>query len=173
MVLPYSGMRFRTGRTGALRGTVACPLLLRAFPLALGPRAGEDTLAIALDQPGLGSTDIVHPLFGADGALTPHFAAKADFLWLFAATRRATLALAEALQNAGALIPWEIYLRFDDGEVVSTPSLLTVDPHFTDTSDYLALIARFGNSIVNLVEAVLLSRSHFNYHSNDQKKAAV
>lgn len=167
VALPYSYRRFKAGLTASLRGTIACPILLRAFPLALGPLSGADTLAIALDQPDSAIEDVLYPAFDENGLLTPYFAAKVDYLWLFAATRRATLTMSQAAHNAGALLPWPIALSFDDGELKTAPDLFTVDSGFLDSTDYLSLVVRFGNAVVNLLEAAVLSRSHLDVLSDD------
>jgi len=160
IALPYSNKRFVSARTAALLGTNACPVLLRAFPLALGPRIDDDKVAVAIDQPNLTPGEIVQLAFAPDGALTASFTTKVDYLWLFAATRRATLEMTEAAQVAGALTPWSITFDFDEGDALAAPDIFTIDPRFVESADYLSLVQRFGVAVVNLVEGVLLSQSH-------------
>ncbi len=121
----------------------ALPLLLRSFPLALGPKDGHGRPSIAISESPQGELGGGQPAFLPDGSLHPLLAEKADALWFYAKARDDDVAALHDLDTVGALETWPLELVFEDGSLPIS-ELLRVRADFLQSKDYLGYLATQG-----------------------------
>ncbi len=136
------------------------PLLVKAFPLAIGPVDGDGHVSIMIHQIPEGAKGPIAPAIDVGGNLNPSFVEKSDCLWLFAASWKATQDVLHDLHNANALRPWQLDLVFEDGEERPVSDLLSIHPAFVETEAYSQLITKHGLVVGTIVESQLLSRGN-------------
>ncbi len=94
---------------------VSLPLLLRAFPLGVGPSDAEGRPTVVISEPPAGEITPGEPAFLADGSMGPALQEKTDALWLFVKAQEDGAAALRSLEAHGAFEAWPLQLVFDDG----------------------------------------------------------
>lgn len=149
---------FTSISTDANTGAAMAPLLVKAFPLAIGPVDEDGHLTILIHQVPDGVPGPFQPAIAAGGVLSAPFVEKSDCLWLFAAAWKATQEVLLDLEAHEAFVPWPLVLVFETGEESAIEGLMTINPAFTEGDAYRSLIAKHGTVVCSIVESQLLSR---------------
>ena len=121
----------------------ALPLLVRAFPLALGPDNEEGRATILINDPPLSPNEPGLSPFHSDGDLSDALTEKTDALWLYAKTKDASSAAMNDLQAYAAFEPWPLHLVFASGQL-PVSGLLRVRREFLQSTAYSEFHENYG-----------------------------
>lgn len=124
----------------------ALPLILRAFPLALGGRSAEGHVGILINDPPESAEHPGMPAFLEDGSMSRVTIEKSDALWLYAATQEHSAKILRDLDERNAFETWPLRLTFDD-RTLDVGDLLRVSSSFLQSPGYRDFIAIHGFEI--------------------------
>lgn len=124
----------------------ALPLILRAFPLALGGRSAEGHVGILINDPPSSAGHPGLPAFLDDGSMSRTLIEKSDALWLYAATQERSLKILRDLDERQAFETWPLRLTFDD-RTLEVSNLMRISSSFLQSPGYRDLIAIHGFEI--------------------------
>ncbi len=111
------------------------PLLLRAFPLAIGPPDVDEHMTVLIDEPPSSPGEPGIAAFDADGQMSEELSARADALWLYAKLQKATATAVSDIARLGALEAWPLHLVFENGDL-PVSGLFRVSSKFLQSKDY-------------------------------------
>jgi hypothetical protein len=145
----------------SLTGGQEKPLLFLSYPFAAPHYDGaSDKVAILLDAAPLGPAATSELIFKSDGKLNQKAQRAAQALQVFLADRPRTLALSASLAQAGAFVPWQNRLSFED-DAIALGGLLAIDNDFEETQAYTELLTKHGPLFALVVECHRISLKQF------------
>ena len=144
-------------------GTIAdsIPLLILSYPFGAPQYDGtQERVAVMLDQPPVAADAVAHAVFDDKLALRPEADTAIRALYVYLSDRQRTVALSQALDEAGGLTAWRNRIVFDDA-VTEIGDLWVCKTGFEATEAYGRLIAQHGPHMAMLIECHRASLQHF------------
>lgn len=134
------------------------PAVLRAYPFQVAPTDKEGNVVLCFDEDsGLLSEDTAaESFFEPDGTPAPGVKKIFEFLASFERSRRQTARICELLADFGLLVPWELKVQSDTGEVGIT-GLFRVDEDKLNALQDPEFLKLRESSALQLVYSQLIS----------------
>ncbi len=126
-----------------LPAPAALPLLLRAFPLAVGSRDPDGRQGVIISEPPRGDVEEGLPAFLPDGTMNTVLLAKTDALWFYVKARDDGATALSFLEAADAFEIWPLELVFEDG-ALPVSELLRVRGDFLQSEAYVEFLDKHG-----------------------------